>query len=77
MFTWLIIREVLVSGLLQLLTSNVTKVLIAKGVDKLLDSKGDGVTKEVATVLLDGIAMSRANDVPEDAFKYLKGKYLQ
>ena len=77
MFAWLVVREVLVGGLLKLLTSQFTKVLIAKGVDKLLDSKDDGITKDIASVVLDGVAMSRSNDIPADAFDLVKQEYLK
>lgn len=53
-------------------TSNVAKSLIALLVNKLLEAKGDGVTKDVAIAMLDGIARSRANNVPENAFDAIK-----
>ena len=64
--------------LLKLLTSEATKTLIAIGVNKLLEKKGDGITSDVAKVMIDGIAKSKANPTKEDMFKEalneLKGK---
>ena len=53
---------------LKLLTSNAAKTLIAVGVNKLLAAKGDGITKEVAKVMIDGIAKSKHNPTTEDVF---------
>lgn len=77
MFTWIIIRELLVKGLLKLLTAELTKVVLAKGVSKLLASKKDGITKDIAEVLLDSVAISRANDIPVDVFATIKQQYLR
>ena len=61
------------SILVSMVTSDVAKALIALLVKKLLDHSKDGVTKEVSIAMLDGIAKSRANNVPEDAFEVIKG----
>lgn len=58
--------------LMMILSSEMTKQLIGLGVKKLLEHKSDGITKEVAETMLDGIALSRANDVPADAFDIIK-----
>ena len=60
------------SILVSMVTSDVAKALIALLVKKLLDHSKDGVTKEVSIAMLDGIAKSRANNVPEDAFEAIK-----
>lgn len=60
------------SILVKVITSEMAKSLIALLVKKLLDHKKDGVTKDVAEAMLDGIAKSRANNVPEDAFDAIK-----
>lgn len=60
------------SILMSILSSEMTKQLIAIGVKKLLDHKSDGVTRDVASVMLDGIALSRSNDVAVDAFDVIK-----
>jgi hypothetical protein len=60
------------SIIVKMVTSEMAKMLIAMLVKKLLEAKGDGVTKEVAEAMLDGIAKSRANNVPADAFDAIK-----
>lgn len=54
--------------LLKVLTSDATKTLIAMGVNKLLEHKGDGITSDIAQVMIDGIAKSKANPTKEDVF---------
>ena len=53
---------------LKLLTSEATKTLIAIGVNKLIDHKKDGITADIAKVMIDGIAKSKANPTKEDVF---------
>ena len=60
------------SILVSMVTSDVAKALIALLVKKLLDHSEDGITKEVSIAMLDGIAKSRANNVPVDAFDAIK-----
>ena len=54
--------------LLKLLTSEATKTLIAIGVNKLLEHSKDGITSDIAEVMIDGIAKSKANPTKEDIF---------
>ena len=54
--------------LLKLLTSDATKTLIAIGVNKLLEHSKDGITSDIAEVMIDGIAKSKANPTKEDIF---------
>lgn len=54
--------------LLKLLTSEATKTLIAIGVNKLLEHSKDGITSDIAEVMIDGIAKSKANPTKEDVF---------
>ena len=54
--------------LLKLLTSEATKTLIAIGVNKLLEHKTDGITSDVAQLMIDGIAKSKANPTTNDVF---------
>ena len=54
--------------LLKVLTSDATKTLIAIGVNKLLEHKKDGITSDIAQVMIDGIAKSKANPTKEDVF---------
>lgn len=54
---------------LKLLTSEATKTLIAIGINKLLEHKKDGITSDIAQVMIDGIAKSKANPTTADVFK--------
>ena len=58
----------LLNFLLKLLTSEATKTLIGIGVNKLLEHKTDGITSDVAQVMIDGIAKSKANHTTNDVF---------
>lgn len=58
----------LLNFLLKLLTSEATKTLIGIGVNKLLEHKTDGITADVAQVMIDGIAKSKANPTTNDVF---------
>lgn len=51
------------------LKTDMVKTLIALGVRKLLEVKGDGITKDIAEVMIDGIAKSKQNPTTEEAFK--------
>ena len=62
-------KATIISFLLKLFTSEATKTLIAVGVNKLLESKKDGITSDIAEVMIDGIAKSKANPTKEDVFK--------
>lgn len=66
---------ILLQIVLKLLTSEATKTLIAIGVNKLLEHSKDGITKDLAVTLLDGVAKSKSNpvtkDVLNDALKLL------
>ena len=55
--------------LLKVLTSEATKTLIAIGINKLLEHKKDGITSDIAEVMIDGIAKSKANPTTADVFK--------
>lgn len=68
--------------LLKLLSSEATKTLIGIGINKLLDHTKDGITSDIATVMIDGIAKSKMNPTKEEMFndalnaisKEIKGK---
>ena len=66
---------ILLQIVLKLLTSEATKTLIGIGVNKLLEHSKDGITKDLAVTLLDGVAKSKSNpvtkDVLNDALKLL------
>lgn len=65
----------LLNILLKVLTSDAIKTLIAIGINKLLEHKTDGITKDLSKTLIEGIAKSKSNptnkDVFEDAIKLL------
>lgn len=54
--------------LLKLLSSEATKTLIGIGINKLLDHTKDGITSDIAKVMIDGIAKSKANPTTEIMF---------
>ena len=54
--------------LLKVLTSEATKTLIAIGINKLLEHKKDGITSDLAQVMIEGIAKSKANPTTEIMF---------
>lgn len=58
----------LLNFLLKLLTSEATKTLIGVGVNKLLEHKTDGITSDVAQVMIDGIVKSKSNPTTNDVF---------
>jgi len=49
--------------LLKLLTSEMTKRLIGYAIQKLLEHKEDGVTKDVIKMVIDGAIESKANSL--------------
>ena len=57
---------------LKILTSEATKTLIAIGVNKLLEHKTAGITSDLAQVMIDGIAKSKANPTKADVFTEAK-----
>lgn len=57
---------------LKLLTSEATKTLIAIGINKLLEHKKDGITSDLAQVMIDGIAKSKHNPTQADVFEDAK-----
>ncbi len=64
--------NVFLAMLVKGLTSEAAKILLALLFKKLLDSKDDGVTKDVAENALDAIALSRSNCAPKDAVEAVK-----
>ena len=63
---------ILLNFILKLLTSEATKTLIAIGINKLLEHKGDGITSDIAEVMIDGIAKSKRNPTTADIFEDAK-----
>lgn len=59
----------LLNLVLKLLTSEATKTLIGIGINKLLEHSKDGITSDIAKVMIDGVAKSKANPTSADVFK--------
>ena len=59
----------LLNILLKVLTSEATKTLIGIGINKLLEHSKDGITSDIAKVMIDGVAKSKANPTSADVFK--------
>lgn len=59
----------LIPFLLKLISTELTKTVIGYGINKLLESTDDGITKELAITLIDGVAKSKMNPAKEDMFK--------
>ena len=59
----------LLNILLMVLTSEATKTLIGIGINKLLEHSKDGITSDIAKVMIDGVAKSKANPTSADVFK--------
>lgn len=55
--------------LLILAKTEVVKEAIGVGVNKLLKSKEDGITKDIAKVMIDGIVASKSNPTKYESFK--------
>ena len=66
---------ILLNLALKLLTSEAVKTLIGLGVNKLLEHSKDGITKDIAKTMIDGVVKSKQNpitsDVVNDALKLL------
>ena len=58
----------IVSLILKIATSEVAKTAIAIGINKLLEDKNDGITKDIAETMIDGVARSKANPTTADVF---------
>ena len=62
--------------LVNFISTDLAKTLIGLAINKLIEHSSDGVTKDVATVMIEGIAKSKANpttnEVFNDALKLLK-----
>lgn len=54
--------------LIKLISTELTKTVIGYGINKLLESKDDGITKDLAITLIDGVAKSKANPTTNDMF---------
>lgn len=64
----------IINILLKILSSESTKLLIGYAINKLLEHKSDGITSDVARVMIDGIAKSKANPTKEEMFTTALGE---
>lgn len=55
--------------LFKVVTSEFAKTLIAVAINKLLEAKNDGITKDVALTMIDGIAKSKRNPTTHEVFE--------
>lgn len=60
---------ILLNLALKLLTSDAVKTLIALGVNKLLEHSKDGITSDIAKVMINGIIESKSNPTTKDVFE--------
>ena len=65
---FLIIKQYAVSFALKAIGTELTKTVIAYGINKLLEAKDDGITKDIAKVMIDAVAMSKRNPTTEEMF---------
>ncbi len=59
----------LITLLIKAVSTEVVKTAIGMGVNKLLESGKDGITKDIAKTMIDGIVKSKQNPTKEDAFE--------
>lgn len=59
----------IVSLLVNLLSSKAMEDLVAMGVNKLVESKDNGINKNLAKTIINGVAKSKLNPTTEDVFK--------
>lgn len=61
-------KQFLLGLLVKALKSETTKELIDLSVNKLVNHTEDGITKDVAKTMIDGIAKSKMNPTTDDMF---------
>ena len=61
-------KQFLLDLLVKALKSETTKELIGLLVNKLVNDTQDGITKDVAKTMIDGIAKSKMNPTTDDMF---------
>ena len=59
---------VILQFILKMATSEVAKIAIAMAINKLLEAKDDGITKDIAETMIEGIAKSQANPTKVEMF---------
>lgn len=58
----------LLQFLVKMISTELTKTVIGYGVNKLVEHTDDGITKDIAVAMIDGIAKSKANPTTSDMF---------
>ena len=58
----------IVSIFMSVLSTKAAKTLIVKAINKLLEDKSDGITRDLAMVMIESIAKSQMNPTKEDMF---------
>lgn len=58
----------IISMLLKLATSKAAEKLIGIGINKLLESKDSGISKDLATTIISGVVASKSNPTTKDVF---------
>jgi len=66
-------KDKIIAVIMGLLGTDTAKQLIGVAVNKLLSSKDDGITKDIAKIMIDGIAQSTKNDVQSSQVKLITG----
>ena len=61
--------NILLTYLVKLISTELAKTLIGLSVNKLLAATDDGITKDIAITMIDGIAKSKENPTTEDLYK--------
>lgn len=57
-----------ISFAIRMISTQVAKTVIAMTINKLLEAKNDGITKDIAEAMIDAIARSKANPTTADLF---------
>jgi len=58
-----------INFLLKLATSEIAKTVIAIAINKLLEAKDDGITKDLAETMIDAVAKSKRNPTTNEVFR--------
>ena len=58
----------ILSALVNFISTDLAKTLIGLAINKLLQHQTDGITKDVATTMIEGISKSKANPTTSDVF---------
>ena len=54
--------------LVKFISTDLAKTLIGLAINKLLEHQSDGITKDVATTMIEGVIKSKANPTKADVF---------